>query len=130
MFMAGLTHDGPFLGRNMLVPDQRCFSYSSSRAPWLALPACLHWAEPDLPRSPTRSTLIAGILAAIPLCWHIIDTDGFLSVPAAPLKPVEWIITIPWIVIGMAIFMIFGRQSEGSSGSYQALKVFHHGTLN
>ena len=113
MFMAGLTLVGPFLGRNMLVPMTNVASLGFIFACTMAGVACLRLrqTEPDLPRPYKVNGGIAGILAAI-LAGSIII--GLMVVPFSPaaLKPVEWIITISWIVIGMAIFMIFGRQSE------------------
>ena len=113
MFMAGLTLVGPFLGRNMLVPLTNVASLGFIFACTMAGVACLRLrqTEPDLPRPYKVNGGIAGILAAI-LAGSIII--GLMVVPFSPaaLKPVEWIITISWIVIGMAIFMIFGRQSE------------------
>ena len=113
MFMAGLTLVGPFLGRNMLVPLTNVASLGFIFACTMAGVACLRLrqTEPDLPRPYKVAGGIAGIMAAI-LAGSIII--GLMVVPFSPaaLKPVEWIITISWIVIGMAIFMIFGRQSE------------------
>lgn len=103
--MAALTLIGPFLGSNMLLPLTAVASLGFIFACTMAALACakLRKTEPDLPRPYKVNGGMAGIYAAI--CAGLIII-GLMVVPFSPaaLKPVEWIITIGWIVVGFAIF--------------------------
>ena len=83
--------------------------------------ACLKLrkTEPGLNRPYKVNGGKAGILAAIAAGLIIILLMVVPMSPAA-LKPVEWIITIVWIVVGFAIFFIFGKPSATKDPSSQA----------
>lgn len=109
--MAALTLVGPFLGRNMLVPLTNVASLGFIFACTMAAIVCykLRKTEPNLPRpykvnggTPTIwLAAIAGLLVI-----------GLMVVPFSPaaLNSVEWIITIAWVVVGLAILFIFGSK--------------------
>ena len=113
LFMAGLTLVGPFLGRNMLVPLTNVASLGFIFACTMAGVACLRLrqTEPDLPRPYEVQGGIAGIMCAI-LAGGIIIALMVVPFSPAALKPVEWIITVAWIVVGLVVFVACGSKSE------------------
>lgn len=111
--LAGLTLIGPFLGRNMLVPLTNVAALGFIFACTMAGFACLKLrkTEPELPRPYKVNGGIAGIGAAILAGLIII---GLMVMPFSPaaLKPIEWIITCSWVVIGFVILLAFGGAKE------------------
>lgn len=107
--MGALTLIGPFLGGNMLLPLTAVASLGFIFACTMAGFACfkLRKTEPDLPRPYVVNGGKGGIIAAIVAGLIIV---GLMVIPFSPaaLKPVEWAITITWIVIGFVIFFACG----------------------
>ena len=119
--LAVLTLIGPFLGGNMLLPLTAVASLGFIFACTMAGFACLKLrkTEPGLNRPYKVNGGKAGILAAIAAGLIIILLMVVPMSPAA-LKPVERVITIGWIVVGFAIFFIFGKPSATKDPSSQA----------
>lgn len=115
LVMAALTLVGPFLGGNMLLPLTAVAALGFIFACTMAGIVCwkLRKTEPDLPRPYKVNGGYAGIAAAILAGLIVI---GLMVVPFSPaaLKPIEWIITIAWIVIGFAIFFISQPKGQKS----------------
>ena len=111
--LAVLTLVGPFLGGNMLLPLTAVAALGFIFACTMAGIVCwrLRQTEPELPRPYKVNGGYLGIGAAILAGLIVI---GLMVVPFSPaaLKPIEWIITVAWIVIGFAIF--FASQSMNS----------------
>ena len=116
--MAILTLVGPFLGKNMLVPLTNVASLGFIFACTMAGFACwkLRKTEPDLPRPYEVNGGKAGIMCAI-LAGLIVIALMVLPFSPASLKPVEWAITIAWILIGVLIMAVFGNKhaAEGEA---------------
>lgn len=104
--LACLTVIGPFLGKNMLVSltnvSALAFIFSCTMVSF----ACLRMrtTEPDLPRPYKVPGGKIGIGAACLAGSIIVGLMVFPMSPAA-LKPVEWIIVLGWLVIGLALKM-------------------------
>lgn len=133
MVMAALTLVGPFLGGNMLLPLTAVASLGFIFACTMAGFSCLRLrsTEPSLDRPYKVNGGKAGIVCAIVAGLIII---GLMVVPFSPaaLKPIEWIITIAWIVIGFAIFFIFGKpgaERDGDVGAPDMPSPSHGTTL-
>ena len=107
--MGALTLIGPFLGGNMLLPLTAVASLGFIFVCTMAGFACfrLRKTEPELSRPYLVNGGKGGIVAAIVAGLIII---GLMVIPFSPaaLKPVEWIITVSWIVIGFVIFFAGG----------------------
>ena len=114
--MSVLTLVGPFLGRNMLVPLTNVASLGFIFACTMAGFACwkLRRTEPDLPRPYKVNGGKAGIAAAIVAGLAIIVLMVVPFSPAA-LSPIEWAITIVWIVVGFGILALFGGGRKATS---------------
>ena len=109
--MAALTLVGPFLGRNMLVPLTNVASLGFIFACMMAGFACwrLRKTEPDLPRPYKVNGGKFSIGCAIAAGLVII---GLMVVPFSPaaLKPIEWAITVMWVLVGAVIILTVGRR--------------------
>ena len=97
----------------MLVPLTNVAALGFIFACTMAGFACfkLRKTEPELPRPYKVNGGMAGIGAAILAGLIII---GLMVMPFSPaaLKPIEWIITCSWIVIGFVILFAFGGAKE------------------
>ncbi len=105
ILLAVLTLVGPFLGKNMLVSltnvSALAFIFSCTMVSF----ACLRmrFTEPDLPRPYKVPGGKFGIALA---CLAGTIIVGLMVVPFSPaaLTPVEWVIVLVWLVIGLSLY--------------------------
>lgn len=118
LFMAGLTLVGPFLGRNMLVPLTNVASLGFIFACTMAGLACLRLrqTEPKLPRPYKVNGGLFGIICAI-LAGTIIIALMVVPFSPAAMKPVEWMITGAWILIGLVILLVFNNREARATAT-------------
>lgn len=119
--MAVLTLVGPFLGRNMLVPLTNVASLGFIFACTMAGFACLklRTTEPDLNR-PYKVNGGKPIITCAIICGLLIIALMVVPFSPAALKPVEWIITGAWILIGFIILVAFGGKADPSKAGQAA----------
>lgn len=104
--LACLTIIGPFLGKKMLVPltnvSALAFIFSCTMVSF----ACLRMrtTEPELPRPYKVPGGKLGIGAAC-LAGSIIIALMVVPMSPAALKPVEWLIVVGWLIVGLILKM-------------------------
>ena len=107
IILAVLTVAGPFLGKNMLVSLTNVSALAFIFACTMVSFACLRmrFTEPDLPRPYKVPGGKIGIGAAC-LAGTIIIALMVLPFSPAALKPVEWLIVLVWLAIGLSLYGI------------------------
>jgi amino acid transporter len=114
--MCILTLIGPFLGKNMLLPltdvSSLAFIFSYTMVSFSCLK--MRKTEPDLKRPYKVPGGKLGILAACTAGCIII---GLMVIPSSPaaLTPLEWIITVAWVAIGLLFSILCGWKKQQSS---------------
>lgn len=111
--MCVLTLVGPFLGRKMLLPLTDVSSLAFIFSYTMVSFACLRMrkTEPDLKR-PYR--VPGGNLGVIAACLAGCIIIGLLVIPSSPaaLTPMEWIITVVWVAIGLLFSIMSDRKKK------------------
>ncbi len=113
--LAVLTCAGPLLGKKMLLPltnvSSLCFIISYTVVCFACLK--LRKSEPDLERPYRVPGGIAGIVFA---CISGAVIIGLMVVPTSPaaLKPIEWIITLAWVAIGIVLSIVSGNKRKSA----------------
>ena len=113
ILMAVLCLAGPFFGKKMLIPLTNVSSLAFITACMLV--ACsafkLRYSEPELNRPYKVPGGIVGIGLAVAICATIVLLMVLPFSPAA-LKPLEWIITLVWIAVGIVFMMMQKRRQQ------------------